>query len=334
MKALQLSEEWFAGVVSVEKRENGWKPWRIPYRDYELFPPDGLNGHGELCGGARLRFQTSSESIHLRCEQVQEEVKIDCMTDGRLFGTAIIEAGGSEASWTRLPSGGKIIELWLPQRAAMTITKVEIDDQATAELAPDHRPKWVAYGSSITLCGSSDSPTLTWPSIAARKADFNVTALGYGGNCHLEPMVARMIRDLPADLITLCLGINVQGKNSLGPRTFQAAIIGLIQIIREKHIGTPIIVTSPIYACERETSENLVGYSLIRMREEISEVVAMLQKRGDDNLHYRSGLDWFGEEDAHLLPDKLHPNTEGSRLMGERFQDCILQSVEVRGSNQ
>lgn len=331
VKALQLSEEWFAGAISVEKREEGWKPWRIPYQDYELFPPNGLNGHGEFCGGVRLRFETSSESIVLRFVAVPEEIKIDCMTGGELFKTAVIAEGGTEARWSGLPTGNKIIELWLPQKAAMTIAGVEIDDIATAGPTKDHRPKWTAYGSSITLCASSDSPTLTWPAVAARISDFNVTALGYGGNCHLEPMVARMIRDLPADLITLCLGINVQGSNSLGPRTFKAAIIGLIEVIREKHIETPIIVSSPIYACERESKENLVGYSIIRMREEISEVVDMLQKRGDTNLYYRSGLEWFGEEDEHLLPDKLHPNTEGSRLMGERFQERILQAVEVSG---
>ncbi len=325
-----MSEEWFEGAVSVEKRGDGWKPWRLPYQDFDLFPPNGIGNHGEFCGAARIRFQTNTTSIVLHCSAVQSDVKIDCMSNGQWIGTGSIAKGGKAVSWSNLLSGDKLIELWLPQRAAMIISHLEIDDEATAELVPDHRPKWIAYGSSITLCSDADSPTKTWPSIAAHRADFNVTSLGYGGNCHLEPMVALMIRELPAELITLCLGINIYGANSLGPRTFKAAIIGFLRIIREKHAETPIIVCSPIYAVEREWKENLVGFNIIRMREEIAEVVEMLQRRGDQHLYYRSGKDWFGEEDAYLLPDNLHPNSEGYRLMGERFESRILQSVGVR----
>ena len=56
--------------------------------------------------------------------------------------------------------------------------------------------------------------------VVARDQNFNLTCLGYGGQCHLDSMVARMIRDLPANFISMCLGINIQGASSLGPRAF------------------------------------------------------------------------------------------------------------------
>ncbi|WP_197035420.1 hypothetical protein [Paenibacillus sp. UNC451MF] len=41
-----------------------------------------------------------------------------------------------------------------------------------------------------------------------------------------------------------CLGYS--GRNSLCKRIFMHAVIGFIEIIREKHRGTPIAVMSPI----------------------------------------------------------------------------------------
>ena len=74
-------------------------------------------------------------------------------------------------------------------------------------------------------------------------------------------MVGRMIRDLPADLIGLKLGINMM-SGSCNDRTFRAAAIGLIQTIRDGHADTPMAVVSPIYNAPREQTPNPVGMSV------------------------------------------------------------------------
>ena len=94
-----------------------------------------------------------------------------------------------------------MIELWLPQFGSFQLRNLEIDDGATLQPFADARPQWVTYGSSITQCRTAASPTQTWPAIVARQHGLNLTCLGYGGQCHLDAMVARMIRDLPADYI-------------------------------------------------------------------------------------------------------------------------------------
>lgn len=65
-------------------------------------------------------------------------------------------------------------------------------------------------------------------------------------------MVGRIIRDLPADYITLKLGINVD-QGDLTLRTFAPNAIGLIQIIRKKHPHTPLEIISPFISAPRET---------------------------------------------------------------------------------
>jgi len=327
MKELALQEEWFAGAVSLEHTAGGIKPWRIPYQEYALYPPDGIGGKAEICAGVRIRLTTDSAWIVLSFTPLPEAARMDCVVDGRLY-TADLAQGAAEAAFQGLPAEMKEIEIFLPQNTGLTVTGLRVEAAAHAAPSPDLRPKWVTYGSSITQCVAASSPSRTWPAIAAAEGGYNLTCLGYSGNCHLEPMVAKLIRDLPADVITLCVGINVYGAATLSPRTFKPALIGMLETIREKHAATPLIVVSPIYGTERETEKNVLGFTLPLMREDILETVQLLQRRGDSLIYYRDGLEWFGPHDGIRLPDGLHPDAAGYELLGSRFMERIIHRAE------
>ncbi|MGG6310202.1 SGNH/GDSL hydrolase family protein [Paenibacillus macerans] len=321
---IPLDEAWFHGAVSLERKPEGIKPWRIPYADYELFPPDGIGTKGEICAGIRLRVNTDSSAICVRFAPLTEEATLDCLCNGRLHAAITLSAGATEAVFQGLAGSRKLVEIYLPQNAGMTVAGISVEEAAVCIPEPDLRPKWVAYGSSITQCVAAEGPSSTWPAIAARECGFHLTCLGFSGNCHLEPRVARMIADLPADFISLCVGINVYGAASLSPRTFQPALIGMIDTIRDQHPDTPLLVISPIYATDRETNENPLGFTLMAMREEIRQTVELFRRRGDGRIYYGNGLDWFGEADKERLSDGLHPDAEGYRLLGERFKKRML----------
>jgi lysophospholipase L1-like esterase len=172
----------------------------------------------------------------------------------------------------------------------------------------------------------ANSPARNWPATAARKLDLNLTCLGFGGQCHLDSMIARLIRDREVDMLTLKLGINVMGAGSLSPRTFRGAVIGFVQIIREKHPDIPIGVISPIISPPRETNTNAVNFCLTDMREELADAVDRIQRvTGDDKIVYFDGLDLFGESLVNdYLPDNLHPNGDGYEVMGHNAADRIL----------
>ena len=55
------------------------------------------------------------------------------------------------------------------------------------------------------------------------------------------------------------------------------------------------------------------------MREEVQAAAEALQSHGDKNVHYVDGLRVFGTDYEHLLPDALHPDAEGYRVMGKNF---------------
>jgi hypothetical protein len=47
--------------------------------------------------------------------------------------------------------------------------------------------------------------------VAASRAGVDVVNLGLAGNAMLDPYVARTMRDLPADLISVKTGVNIVG---------------------------------------------------------------------------------------------------------------------------
>lgn len=329
MKNLPLTDEWFHGAVSLEHREDGIKPWRIPYREYDLYPPDGIGGKAEICSGVRLRLTTDSEAVALSFGPLAEGAALDCLVGGQLFQTLRLAGGDREARFTGLPPGRKELEIYLPQNTGITLSGLAIADGALAEPLPDTRPRWVTYGSSITQCVAASSPSRTWPVIAAGECGYHLTNLGFSGNCLMEPRIGRLIRDLPAGLITLCVGVNIYGAASASPRMFKPLLLGLLETIREKHPQTPLVLISPIYGTERETEENQLGFTLPLMRREIAETVQLLQARGDRHLHYLHGLDWFGPDDGMLLTDGLHPGAEGYELLGRRFGARLESALQA-----
>ena len=153
--------------------------------------------------------------------------------------------------------------------------------------------------------------------------------MGLGGQCHLDSMVARLIRDREVDLLTMKLGINVMGAASLSPRTFRGAVIGFTQIIREKHPTIPIGIISPIISPPREATPNAVGFTLEMMRDELIDVVDRIrQVTGDEKIYYFNGLALFGEELVDdYLPDDLHPNGDGCEILGNNATAKVLPQL-------
>jgi hypothetical protein len=304
------------GAVTVERTARWSQPWRVPHAQRGLFHPELVTRAG-MAAGVRLRFRTDATCIAGRVERQGFEHPIDLCVDGRLAGSSRIDEQGRFV-FDALPAGRKLCEIWLPQFGAFRLHELRLSPGAGLARAPDRRRRWVTYGSSITHCRQAASPTATWPSIVARDRDVHLTCLGYGGQCHLDVMVARMIRDLHADFLSLCVGINIHG-GSLSPRTFGSGIVGFVQVIRERHPVTPIAVMSPIFSPDRETTPNAAGWTLPRMRDAVRDAVATLRAHGDVHVHAIDGLAILGAKHADRLPDRLHPDTEGYALMARNF---------------
>jgi lysophospholipase L1-like esterase len=103
----------------------------------------------------------------------------------------------------------------------------------------------------------------------------------------------------------------------------------MVKIIRERHPEIPIVVQSPIFSPDREINENVVGLNLVKMREELADAVERLRALGDDRLFYLDGLKIFGPEHIDHLPDRLHPDAEGYRIMADNFEKYVMEEMGI-----
>jgi hypothetical protein len=314
------------GAVALQRRDGWVQPWRLPYTERALFPPEELRARAAMPAGVRIAFASDTDIVAGEIVPDPEMARLDLCCDGAVYGSVDL-AGKEQFTFSGLPPGRKRIELWLPQFGVFRLRSLSVAAGAAVALIEDACPRWITYGSSITQCRTAASPTGTWPAIVAHAHGLYLTCLGFGGQCHLDPMIARLIRDLPADYLSICVGINIYGAASLSTRTLGPALIGFIRTIRERHPQTPFAVVSPIYSGPRETNPNAVGLTLQAIREEVAEAVALLRAAGDGNLRYVNGLDLLGVDAAHLMPDDLHPDAEGYRLLARRFLEQVARPV-------
>jgi hypothetical protein len=360
----------FRGAFDMDQRPEGVSPRRLPAWTRPQLPQP-MDVMVRMPSGVRLAFATDSRSIRLDVQTTRmvtppaapRAVAFDLVADGRLHasfaslgGNTILldranpadfrlERGPAYAvSFDGLAAGRKACELWLPHNAFVEVRGMTLDEAATLEPLPAPTTRrWLHYGSSISHCMEADTPTGTWPAVAAAAAGLNLTSLGFGGQCHLDQFVARTIRASDADLVTLKVGINVINADSMRERVFVPALHGFLDTIREGKPDTPIVLVSPIFcpgAEERpgptfpDSSGKFVtldGHAAVqvgcltlkRVRTLVEDVVTARQQQGDTRLHYLNGLELFGSADAGDLPDDLHPNPAGYRRMGERFAQAL-----------
>jgi lysophospholipase L1-like esterase len=346
MHSLSLDEivPLIEGALGLIRQEQSVQPIRIPTADISLHHEAMRSPMTALSpAGVRLRFKSDTDRISLAVEHEPMAMLTDemplppcaydlVMPDGRITrAKPDNDHGPAVISFDALGSDEKLIEIWLPQGTAVRIRSLAVTEGARISPAPDDRPHWVTYGSSITHCAWVDGPTDTWPSIVARQLDWRLTCLGFNGACHLDPLVARAMAELSADRFTLKVGINVHNLQTLRERTFAPLVHGFIATLRERHPVTPITVISPIFSPGREDSAftdipavfggvPLTGdLTLNDMRQSLAEVVQLHRARGDHAIDYLDGRELFGHADADLLSDGLHPSPAGYARMGERF---------------
>lgn len=184
--------------------------------------------------------------------------------------------------------------------------------------------------------------------MAAAIGDVELVNLGMGGSALLDPFTARTMRDLPADLISIKLGINVVNADLMRRRAFGPAVHGFLDTIRDGHPTTPIVVVSSVFCPIHEETpgplapdfsagtmsfvatgdpaEVAAGKLTLRVTREILAEVVGQRASTDPHLRYLDGLDLYGPQDFDAMPlaDNLHPRPEAHRHIGERFAAAVL----------
>lgn len=144
--------------------------------------------------------------------------------------------------------------------------------------------------------------------------------LGLAGEAYLDPALARTIRDTPAELITLELGINAYIRGGFTARTWGPAVCGFVETVRDGHRDTPVVVLTSLAAPGLEQAVNQAGMTLVETRAATAEAVRVLQRLGDGTLHLVDGLTVVTVEEAgRVYADGLHPTAEGEYVLADRI---------------
>jgi hypothetical protein len=319
---LQTDVTW-RGTVSLEELAGGGvRPWRLPHDRQELFPPMVLVSRARMPAGVRVCLRTNTRHLRVLLDLDPLQLglgapsPLDVRVAGRRWGRYELDPG-QEIVIPDLPGTPVDIELWLPHWGEVVVQRIEIDESADVSPTPPSGRRWITHGSSISQCMEAPGPLDTWPALVAQHLDLDLLCLGFGGQCLLDPMVARLIRDTPADFISLCLGSNVYGKDTHNDRSLLPALLGFIATVCEGHPRIPVAVISPISAKVPPDLENSQGLTLDQVRRRVEEATTILSA-DYDRLHFVNGYQIFGPSDHKHMATDFHPDADGYRMMGDR----------------
>lgn len=371
-----ITADLVRGALELEPTPQGVQPHRLPAR--ARAQADGQLALAEAQpSGVRVAFRTRATVIELdtlrtttsyRGTPPRPDGLYDLLVDGEPAGqapgtggnvldvdltTGAVEHRAGEVGTVRfvgLADREKDVEIWLPYNEITQLVALRTD-APVSPLPPSDRRTWLHHGSSISQGSSAASPSTTWVALAARLGGVELTNLGFGGSAVLDPFTARAMRDTPADLISVKIGINIVNLDAMRLRVFGPAVHGFLDTIREGHPTTPLLVVSPVLCPIHEETpgpslpdlehldEGLMRFraagdpagvalgqlTLSGIREELARIVG--QRAVDDpHLHLLDGRELYGEADAAELPlpDELHPDAATHLRMGERFAALVL----------
>ncbi|WP_411104058.1 GDSL-type esterase/lipase family protein [Streptomyces sp. cmx-4-9] len=367
-----LTPDLLRGALDLERTAHGLLPHRLPARARAQCSDPQLAMAEAQPSGVRLVLRTRATVIELDALRTKRAYAgapprpdglYDLLVDGRPAGQAAANGGNLQlidlatgsveirpgpvgtVRFSGLPDRDKDVEIWLPHNETTELVALRTD--APVGPVPDRgRTRWLHHGSSISHGSDAASPSTTWPAVAGSLAGVELTNLGLGGSALLDPFTARALRDTPADLISVKVGINIVNTDLMRLRAFGPAVHGFLDTIREGHATTPLLVVSPLLCPLHEDTpgpsapdlaalaEGRLGFraagdpaeraagklTLNVIREELARIVR--QRAGEDpHLHHLDGRALYGEADfAELpLPDGLHPDAATHRRIGERF---------------
>ncbi|MDV3130017.1 GDSL-type esterase/lipase family protein [Mycobacterium sp. 21AC1] len=363
-----LTAALLLGALDVEHTEHGLMPYRLPARARAQADQQLLMAAGQP-SGVRLAFRTRATVIELDAHRTtmafrgvppRPDGRYDLFIDGRATGqavstggtTVIVDSATGEAEiqpgppatvrFAELPAGEKDVEIWLPHYERVELLSLRTDAGVEPAGAAS-RPLWLHHGSSISQGSNAASPGTTWAALAAAHGGVDLINLGFSGSAMLDPFVARTMRDLPADLISVKIGINLVNGDVMRLRAFTPAVHGFLDTIRDGHPATPLLVVSPILCPIHEDTPGPGALDLtdgtmrfratgdptdvragkLTLQVIRSELTRIIEQRAtyDPNLFLLDGRELYGEADAAELPlpDRLHPDAATHRLIAERF---------------
>ena len=313
---------------------------------------DLSEGMPYLCystAGGRLRFQTDSPYVALKCVIPSRDI-MEHMPMVGSFGFSIYSdgkyAGKYAPIWKNilnpiegdvprqgvyytlnygkvsfdginyfLGTGMREIELHFPLYGGVFEFYVGVKEGAKI-LPPreyTYKKPVVFYGSSITQGGCASHSGNDYVALVSRWLDTDFLNLGFSGSAKAEKTIRDYLASLDPSIYVLDYDHNAPNAEYL-----QRTHYPLYQAIREKHPTTPIVFMSKP-DCDYDPNAN-------ERRAVIYETYRKAQENGDTNVSFIDGKTLFGENDRDCCTvDKCHPNDLGFYRMAQVVYPVLMK---------
>ncbi len=375
LTATPLNPELVRGALELERTDRGLLPHRLPAWARAQCDDPQLAMVESQPSGVRVALRTRATVVELDTVPTKRryagvpprpdgvyELRVDGRPTARgtVDGGDVLEIDMATGTFTPtrgepgtlrfdgLPGHVKDVEVWLPHDETTELVELRTD-APVAPLADSGRRVWLHHGSSISHGSNAADPTGIWPVVAADRGGAELVNLGLGGSALLDPFMARTMRETPADLISVKLGINLVNADLMRLRALGPAVHGFLDTLREGHPDVPLLVVSALYCPIHENTPGPAAMdpealaqgraefkatgdpsdptrlTLTTIRRELERIVRE-RASGDPNLHYLDGRELYGEADAAELPlpDRLHLDAATHLRVGERFAERVF----------
>jgi lysophospholipase L1-like esterase len=289
--------------------------------------------------GCSLRFATDSPWVELRLDRLRHHQPfpqtVALTVDGQpdpVLAPDLREREGAVA--VRLPTGLErgqtpaALDLWLPPVSTCAIAGLAVADGAVVIPAPPSEPSWLAIGDSLTQGFSTAAATEVWPQrIAARRgiAHWN---LGLGG-IRIEPAVfAWALADRAWPLVTIALGSN-HAWSDADAATAGTQAAELARLACAGGHGRIVWLLPPWKPCEAGLGpadfqgvplDAATGERVGRVRAAIAAALEPFRPRLEVLVNPMPA-------NLRLLPDGLHPEAHGHRLMADAVEAALFPAL-------
>ncbi len=332
----------------------GMKTWDVekpPFRlyghcrapgetDYKRLPHDlpgqipsspALACHYTNTAGLRLRFQTDSQKLILRCSwDVQAQFDhmpftgasaFDVYADGEYMG--VLRPGLRDGlRWVIAQDNGYESSLTFPDRKMRdvlvnfplynNVTALCIALEEDAQVLPGkpytHTAPIVFGGSSITQGGCASHAGNSYEAILSRRLDSDYVNLGFSDSFRGEEPMARYIASLPMSLFVCDYDHNAPSLAHL-----EKTHAEFLRIFRESQPTTPVLMIS--------TADQVYGKDTEPRKAVIRATVDNARAAGDRNVYFLDGQTIYRDVGyEYCTVDRCHPNDIGFWCMANAIE--------------
>ncbi|MDQ5860854.1 MAG: hypothetical protein M3536_01155 [Actinomycetota bacterium] len=177
-----INAHW-TGAFRVITDTDGWQHFRRLDPALLVSPAtDGLEDRATMGAGIRASWTASSGKLVLEAEGTADSSPFDVLVDGKLAHRVTAAGRVSYGLAVETLKPGTSVQLWLPQFGTVRIHEASLQGEGVQPVTESGN-RWLTYGSSLTHCQQADGPSETWPALVANRYGWQLTSLGFAGEC-------------------------------------------------------------------------------------------------------------------------------------------------------